>query len=339
MEQVVKKKRGRKSKKELALLKKLEAQNKKLEEKKVPKKRGRKPKGGKIVNKKTSKIEDFAVKENIILHLKCNSDDIHVESSLLTPFTYQPNISSVQPYNNDETNDNLLSNEYSVIVDSAHVVNNDQSQSVKKSKDYNTQQCKEKQCSQENNDSVNNELIWNKLKNLKMKLHNNKICDKKSACFWCSYDFVNPPIYIPRTIINETYEVYGCFCTPECATAYLFDEPIDNTTRWERYSLLNSIYSSIFKYTKNIKPAPKPHYLLDKFYGTLSIDEYRTLLRNDKLLMIVDKPLTRILPEICEDNNEFNINNSSLSTPSKNTYKLSRSKAKVKKHDVNFFNM
>ena len=33
-------------------------------------------------------------------------------------------------------------------------------------------------------------------------------------------------------------------------------------------------------YTKNIKPAPNPHYTLEKFYGNLSIQEYRRLLKN-----------------------------------------------------------
>jgi len=64
------------------------------------------------------------------------------------------------------------------------------------------------------------------------------------------------------------------------------------------------MYAKAFNYKKNIKPAPDPRYLLNKFLGTLSIDEYRALLRDDKLLLVVDKPLTRVLPELYEDNNE-----------------------------------
>jgi hypothetical protein len=33
------------------------------------------------------------------------------------------------------------------------------------------------------------------------------------------------------------------------------------------------------------------------------------LLRNERLFLIVDKPLTRILPELHEDNDDFIINN------------------------------
>ena len=41
----------------------------------------------------------------------------------------------------------------------------------------------------------------------------------------------------------------------------------------------------------------------------LSIQEFRSLLRNERLFLVVDKPLTRILPELHEDNDDFIINN------------------------------
>jgi hypothetical protein len=87
------------------------------------------------------------------------------------------------------------------------------------------------------------------------------------------------------------------------------DENIDSSTKFERYHLLNHIYSKIYNYTKNIKPAPNPYYVLNKYYGNLTIQEYRSLLRNDRLFLIVDKPLTKILPELHEDNDDFIINN------------------------------
>jgi hypothetical protein len=65
-----------------------------------------------------------------------------------------------------------------------------------------------------------------------------------------------------------------------------------------------------------VKPAPDPRYLLNKFFGTLSIEEYRALLRDDKLLLVVDKPLTRVLPELYEDNNEYEDLNKNFKTNS-----------------------
>jgi hypothetical protein len=68
---------------------------------------------------------------------------------------------------------------------------------------------------------------------------------------------------------------------------------------------LNQIYSKVYECKKNIKPAPDPHFLLEKFYGNLTIQEYRKLLRTEHLLLVIDKPLTRILPELHEDTDDF----------------------------------
>ena len=334
----VKKKRGRKSKKELAAL---EKEKKKEEvEKKVPKKRGRKPKGGKIIETvKQQNDSNSVLKENVILHLKCTSDELITQDSMLTNMAYQPNINQVHAYNETENDMYLISNEVKQDITRTSTTITQEFKSLNNNNnnlDTQRYESTHKCSSSQNIDDVE---IWKKIKELNMRLHNNKISDKNSSCFWCSCSFSNPPIYIPKSYINGVYEVYGSFCTPECAVGFLFRENIDSTTRWERYAMLNSIYSSIFKYKKNIKPAPEPYYILDKYYGTLSIEEYRTMLRKDKLLMVVDKPLTRVLPELYEDNNEFNINNSSLSKASKSQYKLSRAKKKATKHDVNFFNV
>ena len=39
--------------------------------------------------------------------------------------------------------------------------------------------------------------------------------------FGALYDFDSPAIYIPKQYYNGMLEVYGCFCSPECACAYL----------------------------------------------------------------------------------------------------------------------
>ena len=67
--------------------------------------------------------------------------------------------------------------------------------------------------------------------------------------------------------------------------------------RFERYALLNHIYCKIYDYSRNIKPAPDPYYTLDRYCGNLSIQEYRRLLKSERVLLVVDKPLTRSLPE------------------------------------------
>jgi hypothetical protein len=114
-------------------------------------------------------------------------------------------------------------------------------------------------------------------------------------------------------------------------------ENIDDSSKFDRYNLLNQIYSKIYDFKKNIKPAPNPYYLLDKFYGNLSIQEYRRLLKSEHMLLVIDKPLTRILPELHEDTDEFILNiygnsenKSSVKTQQSNgVYKVKRQSEKV----------
>ena len=184
-------------------------------------------------------------------------------------------------------------------------------------------------------DKVNEEAtrtIWTKIEELAIALHTNNISDKKSACFWDTCDFDSPPIHIPKFEANGKYYCYGCFCSPECATAYLFREPIDTATRFERYALLNHLYCKIYDYNKNVKPAPDPFHTLEKFYGNLSIQEYRRHLKSERILLVVDKPLTRMLPELHEDNDEFVLN--TKTTGGAGSFKLRRNRQKPTKAEM-----
>jgi hypothetical protein len=203
----------------------------------------------------------------------------------------------------------------------------------------NDSKCNDSNCNDNHIDSKCNDMastqlkkneqkdLWKKLKILEHNLHINNISDKKSCCFWDTYEFDNPAVYIPKHFIKDTYNVYGCFCSPECAVAYLMNENIDISVKFERYHLLNLIYGKIYNYTRNVKPAPVPHYMLDRFYGNLNIQEYRSLLRKERIFLIVDKPLTRILPELHEDNDDFILNNKII--PS-NNYQI---KKKIQKNN------
>jgi hypothetical protein len=115
---------------------------------------------------------------------------------------------------------------------------------------------------------------------------------------------------------------------------FLRNEPLDHSVLWERYSMINDLYGKIFG--KNIKPAPCPYYTLNKYYGNLTIQEYRKLLNNDKLLMIVDKPMSKVLPELYEDNNELpDVNNNLLSKGVSNTnYRLKSNQLKREKKSI-----
>ena len=150
---------------------------------------------------------------------------------------------------------------------------------------------------------INKDKLWENINDLKKKLHFNLKDDEIGACFYCTHGFNTPAIYLPRQIRNDKYEVYGCFCSPECAVGHLKNEKLDHSIFCERYAMLNKIYKPIYNYKKNIKPAPNPHYTLDKYNGNLSIEEYRMLNKCENIVFITDKPMVNIFPELFEDNN------------------------------------
>jgi hypothetical protein len=283
------------------------------------KKRGRKPKGGKIIQQTIHLNSNKDLKPNIILHLKCSLKDLQTNTLLS---------SNVESFNFSDSKGDLSyevinSSEPIFIKNSYLDISNENLNNNRNNNNNNIVQSQYDEDDDENtfNKDSDTKEIWKKLKQLEHNLHINNISDKKSACFWCTYEFDNPPVYIPKHLIKNSYQVYGCFCSPECSTAYLMEENIDSSIKFERYHLINHIYSQIYDYKKNIKPAPNPYYMLEKYYGNLNIQEYRSLLRNDKLFLIVDKPLTRILPELHEDNDDFIINNKII--PS-NTYQIKK---------------
>lgn len=323
------------------------------DEKKITKKRGRKPKGGKIIQNIVLTEPQKIEKPNVILHLKCSMKDLYQSSSCsvesynfgsndlgydlvnkndskkIAPKIVNDNVSlSSSCLINDIKGFNIISNiEPNAAHNKSGLSNSalDLSKNNFNSKYSNYDNDDDDEDYDDDDDSCsdknrgNTKTIWRKLKQLEHNLHINNVNNKQSACFWCTCDFDNPPIYVPKHFINGTYHVYGCFCSPECAVAHLMNEPLDSSAKFERYHLLNHIYSKIYDYKKNIKPAPNPYYMLEKFYGNLSIQEYRALLRNERLFLIVDKPLTRILPELHEDNDEFILNNKIIAS---NNYQL-----------------
>jgi hypothetical protein len=307
------------------------------------KKRGRKPKGGKIIHNVVIDNSNKIEKPNIILHLKCFLKDLDNQIT--------NNVDNIDSYKFPSKN-NLL---YDVINEDAHaiasadidednkqkpnnkiihVINSTYNPNIEMNNDSHAHSNTQSHINTSANTHLSSHTnahdtkeIYKKLKDLEMNLHLNNIQDKKSACFWCTCDFDNPPIYIPKYFLKESYHVYGCFCTPECGVAYLMNESIDSSTKFERYHLMNHIYAKIYNYTKNIKPSPSPFYMLEKYYGNLSVNEYRALIRNDRLFLIVDKPLTRIMPELHVDNEDFIINNKIISTNNFQVTKKSHQKS------------
>jgi len=274
--------------------------------KKASEEGGRKSRGGKIVTMQKMQMPAQNANPNVILHLKCSLNDLNEYnnrfSKLLTnPLEYNPEIPpEVSTY---ETSKHVFASFEDQVSQ-----NTGAEPAVKCEVCSRAAQPQMEDDAEEEDDLTEKgaKELNQKLKQLKIQLYKNAIqSEKKSACFWCTYDFDNTPCYIPKYEMDKTIYGYGSFCRPECAVAYLMKENLDDSTKFERYHLLNQIYSKVYHCKKNIKPAPNPYYLLDKFYGTLTIQEYRKFLKTEHLLLVVDKPLTRILPELHEDTDDL----------------------------------
>jgi hypothetical protein len=219
------------------------------------KKRGRKPNGGKIVQQAVDLNGGANVMPNIILHLKCVSNDLYNKSEMYD--SYQPSI------------------QYEPVVET-----------IVKPPTYNA--------------DVNYDVKAN-----------------ASACFWCTCSYAGNSAHIPKFVVNQVHHVYGCFCSPECATAFLFNENVDSSIKFERYYLLNSIYGTP---TSSVKPAPSPFYTLNKFCGRLTIDEYRAQFNQTSKVEVQMKQVSMNVYTNDERNNE------TVSTESKRVMKKSNKK-------------
>jgi hypothetical protein len=107
------------------------------------------------------------------------------------------------------------------------------------------------------------------------------------ACFWCAHGFDWKPCVIPEREVGGVYNVYGNFCCPECAAAYLLSESLDPHVRWERMALLQRIYDRTGK--ARIFPAPARE-SLKLFGGPMSIETYRATVRAGKVRVDLHMP-------------------------------------------------
>ena len=291
------------------------------------KKRGRKPKGGKVIQHLSNDNATINVVPNIILHLKCNALDIIPNNDLASNDNFKPG--DVVSFNAMENKGSDLNDSYHSQMTSIHTHAHTHPHEDGKKNDslvgtnaYNYLNDNE---SDDNDDDDNNSTkdILKKLNHLKTSFHRSDVfqaigaAPRRSCCFWDTCEFDTPPIYLPKSISNSGsgYVVYACFCSPECALAYLMNERIDTSVKFERCQMLNAMHGKI---NVSIKPAPNPQYILSKFYGNLTIQEYRKLFKSEQIVYVVNKPLTHILPEIYEENNDFMLNNKIIPT---NNYK------------------
>ena len=136
-------------------------QNQKCDEDKpVAKKRGRKPKGGKIIQQSVPLNNNKEPKPNVILHLKCSLKDLQsnlIQGSEIQSFNFQPTNQLTYDIINSEPNIFNKQEQTKVVYDEIDY-DDDDDRSIKE------------------NDTKE---VWKKLKVLEHNLHINNISDKK----------------------------------------------------------------------------------------------------------------------------------------------------------------
>ncbi len=118
------------------------------------------------------------------------------------------------------------------------------------------------------------------------------------ACYWCCHRFNNAPIGIPINYNDGVFEVYGCFCSTNCAAAYNFNENTNQDEMWERYHLLN-LLSRKMHGVPTVKSAP-PRLSLKVFGGHLDIDAFRAHSLGNKFININFPPMTSVTQQLEE---------------------------------------
>jgi len=122
-------------------------------------------------------------------------------------------------------------------------------------------------------------------------------------CFNCSHSFEHTPASLPFKYQNGIFYVYGCFCYPECAAAFNFNESICVENVNENYNLLNLMYRKIYNDPNYRVKIASHRTCLKIFGGTLDIDKYRESFNNHHINHhIIMPPVISIIP-LQEENN------------------------------------
>jgi hypothetical protein len=125
-------------------------------------------------------------------------------------------------------------------------------------------------------------------------------------CYWDCCKFDNPPFGIPINFDNDNFDVYGCFCSLECATAYNFKMNHNIDEMWERYNLIN-LLSRRIGYKVQVKPAPD-RLSLKHFGGFMDIDQFRMYTNTNRFVNVNFPPMTSITQQL-EEINEYDLKN------------------------------
>lgn len=150
--------------------------------------------------------------------------------------------------------------------------------------------------------------VINLLRDFEEKNKNNEWPSNTSiSCYWCCHRFDNPPFGIPVKYVDGKFQVYGCFCSLECAAAHNLSCRDSIDEMWERYNLINLLARKVGYEKSYVKPAPN-RLTLRMFGGHISIEDFRKYTETNKIININFPPMMTMTQQI-EEINESDINN------------------------------
>ena len=309
----------------------------------IKKKRGRKP-TGKIIELNKTIINNNDYPNCIIAHLPISNKDILKITKQKNKIITENKNSSIEEINLNINCDNKHNKDNNATtLNINHYNSNDLNKfycnncEILEKKNINlTDKIKELE------EQINQERHINPIINIKechicdVKIHNinnNKIewmTTTNTSCWWCCHQFDSIPIGLPEKYINDTFHLYGCFCSFNCAQAYNLNTN-DNKV-WEIYSLLNFFKKKIcdlnniqYKNYDYICSSP-PRQSLNIFGGPLTIEDFRnslnSLTKNYNYILPPMIPLIGILEIIPNEITPTNIKIKNIN----NNLKLKRSK-------------
>tara|TARA_B100000575_G_C23143630_1_gene666682 strand:- start:2800 stop:4077 length:1278 start_codon:yes stop_codon:yes gene_type:complete len=250
--------------------------------------------------------------ENDFQYLNGNVDDKKIRIN-----NVNNNSNSFENVNICENIQNISNNTY---INKMEAKSSNKSDLFKDVKSINNKNiCEKCSCKLENNNSrlIDNIMNKNKSKNyieVMVKICNNNngnkwISNTDISCFWCCHSFDNTPWGIPYKLEDNIFNLYGIFCSCNCALSYLINNE-NGDTLWEKIALLQLLYFKIYNKYENILPAPNK-ISLKKFGGSITIEEFRNITNsNEKTYSLEFPPCNSIVPILEESHKNNNLVNS-----------------------------
>lgn len=293
----------------------------------TPKKRGRKPNKEKttdsLVMKKVKKNKEsyglvtLSSKEtsvrdldNPILFLNLKPDDIEeVEKSFFEydVSDYKPEISEPSPFDPDDENFHPLGGQPKTMIQNEELeIKEKMEKATKKEKMEDEKVEMDNFLATKPETSVRSEIPSTMIRYqkytpmMKHYMETNRRENWPSSidvnCLWGFHPFEGTPWGLPYKFENGKFHARPNFCSPGCASAYLFKN-YDDDDVWEKYALLNMLFQKVVNDpNKNVIPAPDPE-CLSSNGGFLSLDEFINLAwQGNREFVIQMPPMVAITP-------------------------------------------